>query len=348
MGAEIGATSSLFPHNSRQADYLVATNRSHIADYAKRFAHNLKADSNAEYDRVIHIDLNELEPHINGPFTPDLATPLSKFKDAVASNGWPAELKVGLVGSCTNGSYEDMGRSAFIAQEALDHGLKTAAIFNVTPGSEQVRATIERDGILGTLEEAGAVVLASACGPCIGQWDRTDIPKREKNSIITSYNRNFTGRQDANPNTHAFVASPEIVTAMSFAGTLNFNPITDTLKGADGTKFKFSDPTAKDLPARGYDPGFDMYQAPPKDSSLVEVIVSPTSDRLQLLKPFGKWNGEDFTQCPIIVKVAGKCTTDHSELEFVEVDCQAYEKQSRRLDPGSDIADISRTSARIA
>lgn len=204
-----------------------------------------------------------------------------------------------------------MGRSAFIAQEALDHGLKAAAIFNVTPGSEQVRATIQRDGILSTLQEAGGVILASACGPCIGQWDRQDVPKGEKNSIITSYNRNFTGRNDSNSATHAFVASPEIVTAMTFAGSLNFNPITDSIKGSDGKDFMFSDPSAKDLPPRGYEPGQNMYQAPPKDRSALEVVVSPTSDRLQLLKPFSKWSGNDFTQCPILIKARGKCTTDH-------------------------------------
>ena len=199
----------------------------------------------------------------SGPYTPDLATPLSKFASEVKKNNWPDELKVALIGSCTNSSYEDMGRSASIAQEALDHGLKTKSIFTVTPGSEQIRATIQRDGQMGVLESAGGVVLANACGPCIGQWDRQDIKKGDVNSIITSYNRNFTGRNDANPGTHAFVASPDIVTAMAFAGSLSFNPMTDSLKGSDGKEFKFSDPTTKPLPPRGYDPGENTYQAPP-------------------------------------------------------------------------------------
>jgi len=311
MGAEIGATTSMFPYNERQGDYLRATKRSDIASYAKSFQHNLRADEKAEYDQVIDINLSELEPHINGPFTPDLATPLSKFKDAVAKNNWPAELKVGLIGSCTNSSYEDMGRSASIAKEAMDHGLHVQSIFNITPGSEQVRATITRDGIAGTLQEAGGVVLANACGPCIGQWDRKDVPKGSKNSIITSYNRNFTGRNDANPATHAFVASPDLVTAMCFAGSLNFNPVTDSLKGSDGKEFKFSNPHAKDLPPRGYDPGENTYQAPPEDRSSVNVAVSPSSDRLQVLKPFKKWDGQDLTDCPVLIKAVGKCTTDH-------------------------------------
>ncbi|KAF9971640.1 Aconitate hydratase mitochondrial [Actinomortierella ambigua] len=311
MGAEIGATTSLFPYNSRMADYLVATKRPYIANWANGFAHNLRADEGARYDQVIEIDLNTLEPHINGPFTPDLATPLSKFKDAVIKNNWPQELKVGLIGSCTNSSYEDMSRSASIAKEALDHGLKAKSIYTITPGSEQIRATIERDGQMGIMNEAGGVVLANACGPCIGQWDRKDVPKGTPNSIITSYNRNFTGRNDANPKTHAFVASPEIVTAMVFAGDLTFNPITDTLVGADGKPFKFSDPNGNELPPRGYDPGENTYVPPTTDKSSVKVAVSPTSNRLQLLEPFKKWNGKDIEEIPILIKVKGKCTTDH-------------------------------------
>jgi len=311
MGAEIGATTSLFPYNERMGEYLRATKRSEIADYAKAFQHNLRTDEGAEYDQVIEINLSELEPHINGPYTPDLATPLSKFASEVKKNNWPDELKVALIGSCTNSSYEDMGRSASIAQEALDHGLKTKSIFTVTPGSEQIRATIQRDGQMGVLESAGGVVLANACGPCIGQWDRQDIKKGDVNSIITSYNRNFTGRNDANPGTHAFVASPDIVTAMAFAGSLSFNPMTDSLKGSDGKEFKFSDPTTKPLPPRGYDPGENTYQAPPKDRASVEVVVSPSSDRLQLLTPFKKWNGKDPKDCPVLIKAKGKCTTDH-------------------------------------
>lgn len=311
MGAEIGATTSMFPYNGRMGDYLRATKRGDIAKYAESFAHNLREDEGAEYDQVIEINLSELEPHINGPYTPDLATPLSKFAEEVKKNNWPSELKVALIGSCTNSSYEDMGRSASIAKEALDHGLTTKSKFTITPGSEQVRATIARDGLMETLESAGGVVLANACGPCIGQWDRRDVKKGEKNSIITSYNRNFTGRNDANPGTHAFVASPDLVTAMAFAGDLTFNPMTDSLKGKDGKEFKFSDPSGKDLPPRGYDPGENTYQEPPQDRASVEVVVKPTSDRLQLLKPFKAWDGKDPTDCPVLIKAVGKCTTDH-------------------------------------
>jgi len=311
MGAEIGATTSLFPFNSRMGDYLNATKRGDIANYAKQFEHNLKPDAGAEYDQVIEINLSELEPHINGPFTPDLATPISKFAAEVEKNGWPAELKVSLIGSCTNSSYEDMSRSASIAREASEHGLATKSKFTITPGSEQVRATIERDGQMEILEKVGGLVLANACGPCIGQWDRTDVKKGEANSIITSYNRNFTGRNDANPATHAFVASPDVVTAMAFAGDLRFNPLTDSLTGSDGKPFKFSDPSGHDLPAKGYDPGQNTFQAPPADRASVQVAVSPTSDRLQLLKPFTPWDGKTPTDLPVLIKAQGKCTTDH-------------------------------------
>jgi aconitate hydratase len=311
MGAEIGATTSLFPYNSRMADYLKATSRSSIASLADSFKHNLVADKGATYDQVIEIDLNTLEPHINGPFTPDLATPLSQFKDAVKKNGWPAELKVGLIGSCTNSSYEDMARSASLAQQALDAGVTSKAKFTITPGSEQIRATITRDGQADVFAKIGGVVLANACGPCIGQWDRQDVKKGEKNSIITSYNRNFTGRNDGNPATHAFVASPEIVTAMIFSGSLEFNPVTDTLKTKDGKDFKFTAPHGNELPPRGYDPGVNTYLAPPDDRSNLSVKVSPTSDRLQLLTPFAKWDGKDYKDMPILIKVKGKCTTDH-------------------------------------
>lgn len=314
MGAEIGATTSVFPFNDKMAAYLKATNRADIAELAKGFQHNLLPDQGAEYDNHIEIDLSTLEPHINGPFTPDLATPLSKFAEAVKKNDWPAELKVGLIGSCTNSSYEDMSRSASIANEALQHGLKVKSKFTITPGSEQIRATIERDGQMQTLSEAGGVVLANACGPCIGQWDRTDVKKGEKNSIITSYNRNFTGRNDANPATHAFVASPDLVTAMVFAGDLTFNPLTDSLKGADGKEFKFSDPSGIELPASGYDPGEQTFSAPPEsleERAKVEVAIAPDSDRLQFLAPFKKWDGQDPTDCPVLIKAIGKCTTDH-------------------------------------
>ncbi|ORY72720.1 aconitate hydratase [Leucosporidium creatinivorum] len=311
MGAEIGATTSLFPYNKRMGGYLDATNRSEIRKYAEMFQHNLRTDEGAEYDQVIEINLSELEPHINGPYTPDLATPLSKFADAVKANNWPADLSVGLIGSCTNSSYEDMSRSASIAQEAADHGLKAKAGFTITPGSEQIRATIERDGQMEILEKAGGVVLANACGPCIGQWDRQDVPKGTKNSIITSYNRNFTGRNDANPATHAFVASPDLVTAMVFAGSMTFNPMTDSLTGADGKEFKFTDPSGKELPPRGYDAGENTYQAPPEDRASVNVIVDPKSDRLQLLNAFKPWDGKDPKNLPVLIKAVGKCTTDH-------------------------------------
>ncbi|KAG8848645.1 Aconitate hydratase mitochondrial [Tulasnella sp. 330] len=311
MGAEIGATTSLFPFNNRMEDYLKATKRAEIAQYAKTFQHNLKADEGADYDQMIEINLSELEPHINGPFTPDLATPISKFAQAVKDNDWPDELKVSLIGSCTNSSYEDMSRSASIARQASEHGLQVKSKFTITPGSEQVRATIDRDGQIEAFENVGGLVLANACGPCIGQWDRRDVKKGEKNSIITSYNRNFTGRNDANPATHAFVASPDIVTAMAFAGSLSFNPLTDSIKGSDGKPFKFDDPTGKELPPKGFDPGQDTFQAPPEDRSSVKVIVNPTSDRLQLLKPFQPWDGKDPKDLPVLIKVLGKCTTDH-------------------------------------
>lgn len=319
MGAEIGATTSIFPFNKRSADYLNATKREDIAKYAQQFSHNLREDQGAEYDQLIEINLSELEPHINGPYTPDLATPLSKFAEEVKKNNWPTDLRVALIGSCTNSSYEDMSRSASIAKEAADHGLKVKSQFTVTPGSEQIRATIERDGQMEVLENVGGLVLANACGPCIGQWDRQDIKKGDVNSIITSYNRNFTGRNDANPGTHAFVASPDIVTAMAFAGDLTFNPMTDSLKGSDGKEFKFSDPNGIDLPPRGYDPGENTYQAPPADRASVSVAVDPKSDRLQVLKAFKPWDGQDVIDAPVLIKAKGKCTTDHSESEILAI-----------------------------
>ncbi|KAF2444378.1 aconitate hydratase [Karstenula rhodostoma CBS 690.94] len=311
MGAEIGATTSLFPFNDRMYDYLAATKRQSIGDFSREYAAELREDEGTQYDELIEINLDELEPHINGPFTPDLATPISKFKEAVKANKWPEELKVGLIGSCTNSSYEDMSRAASIAEDAMSHGIKSKALFTVTPGSEQIRATIERDGQLKTFEEFGGMVLANACGPCIGQWNRTDVAKGEPNSILSSYNRNFTGRNDANPATHSFVTSPDLVVAMSIAGTLSFNPLTDTLKDKDGKEFKLKEPTGNGLPTRGYDPGQDTYQAPPEDRSSVSVAVSPTSDRLQLLQPFDAWNGKDITEVPILIKTQGKTTTDH-------------------------------------
>lgn len=311
MGAEIGATTSLFPFNDRMYDYLKATKRQAIGDFSREYAADLKEDEGAEYDQLIELNLSELEPHINGPFTPDLATPISKFKQAVKDNKWPEELKVGLIGSCTNSSYEDMSRAASIATDAMEHGVKSKSLFTVTPGSEQIRATIERDGQLETLEEFGGIILANACGPCIGQWDRKDVKKGEANSIISSYNRNFTGRNDANPATHSFVTSPDLVVAMALAGTLNFNPLTDPLKDKDGKDFMLKPPTGDGLPKNGYDPGQDTYQAPPETRSSVAVAVSPTSDRLQILKPFNEWDGKDALDLPILIKAKGKTTTDH-------------------------------------
>jgi len=311
MGAEIGATTSVFPYNERMSKYLRATGRAGIADVADKHKDFLTADANCTYDRVIEINLSELEPHINGPFTPDLAHPLHKFKDAVKKNGWPDKLSVGLIGSCTNSSYEDMSRAASIAKQALNKGVKARSLFTITPGSEQIRATIERDGQSKVLSDIGGVVLANACGPCIGQWKRQDVPKGTPNSIITSYNRNFTSRNDGNPKTHAFVASPDIVTAMVLAGRLDFNPMTDTIQGADGKPFKLQPPTGDELPARGFDAGEDTYQAPPPKSDTVKVEVDPKSDRLHLLSAFPRWDGKDLTDMEVLIKVKGKCTTDH-------------------------------------
>jgi aconitate hydratase len=311
MGAEIGATTSLFPYNKRMYDYLVATGRQNIGEYANVWKRNLVPDEGAKYDQLIEIDLNTLEPYVNGPFTPDLATPLSQFKDAVKKNNWPAKLDVGLIGSCTNSSYEDMDRSASLAKQAIAAGLTAKSGFTITPGSEQIRATIARDGQMEVFDKIGGTVLANACGPCIGQWDRTDRKKGESNSIITSYNRNFTGRNDGNPATHAFVASPELVTALVFAGDLTFNPITDSIPTPSGKPFKFSEPKGQDLPARGYDAGENTYQAPPADRSKVSVSVDPKSNRLQLLDPFKGWTGKDVKDMPVLIKVKGKCTTDH-------------------------------------
>ncbi|CEO99132.1 unnamed protein product (mitochondrion) [Plasmodiophora brassicae] len=311
MGAEIGATTSVFPFNERHLAYLQSTGREEMASLAEKYSSILVPDEGAKYDQVIEIDLSTLQPHLNGPFTPDLAHPIDEFKSSVKKNGWPEKLSVALIGSCTNSSYEDMSRAASIAQQALDHGLKVAVPFNITPGSEMVRATIARDGQMSVLQEVGGTVLANACGPCIGQWDRKDVKKGEKNSIVTSFNRNFTSRNDGNPATHAFVASPDIVTAMAIAGSLSFNPITDTLKDASGNAFKFSPPTGSDLPQSGFDAGEETFQKPPADGSKVQVVVDPKSDRLQLLKPFAPWNGKDIKDARVLIKARGKCTTDH-------------------------------------
>lgn len=309
MGAEIGATTSMFPYNKRMYDYLAATNRESIAKLADAFQENLRADDGAEYDQIIEIDLATLEPQINGPFTPDLASPLSQFADAVRKNKWPAQLSAGLIGSCTNSSYEDMMRAASVAKQALAAGIKAKVPFAITPGSEQIRATIARDGLIEIFEKVGGTVLANACGPCIGQWKRTEVQKGEANSIITSFNRNFAARNDANPATHAFVTSPEIVTAFAIAGDLTFNPEKDTLVGADGREIMLSPPEGDELPSKGYDPGVETYQAP--KGATADVIVDPESTRLQLLTPFRPWDGKDLEDAVILIKAKGKCTTDH-------------------------------------
>ncbi|KAE9537575.1 hypothetical protein AGLY_006598 [Aphis glycines] len=294
------------------ADYLKATSRADIAEEAAKYSKLLLTpDNGCQYDQLIELDLTTLEPHVNGPFTPDLAHPISKLGNNAKKSDWPVEIKVGLIGSCTNSSYEDMARCATIAKEALNHGRKSKIPFNVTPGSEQIRATIERDGIAQTLREFGGTVLANACGPCIGQWDRKDVKKGEKNTIVSSYNRNFTGRNDANAATHAFVTSPELVTALAIEGRLDFDPTKDSIKGADGKEFKLNNPFGDELPAKGFDPGQDTYQAPPADGSAVSAVVDPKSNRLQLLEPFKPWDGKDLVDLTILIKVKGKCTTDH-------------------------------------
>lgn len=311
MGAEIGATTSVFPYGNRMKKYLESTARSDVAIQADKYKNLLTPDDGCKYDRVVEINLSELEPHVNGPFTPDLAHPIGQLGANARKAGWPMEVKVALIGSCTNSSYEDMGRVASIAREAMKHGLKSKCEFHVTPGSEQIRATIERDGIAQTLRDFGGTVLANACGPCIGQWARADVAKGEKNTIVSSYNRNFTGRNDANPATHAFVTSPELTAALAIAGTLDFDPTKQTLKTPSGKEIKLSEPSADELPSRGFDPGQDTYTAPRADGTGVQVDVAPTSQRLQLLDPFDKWNGKDLDDLLCLIKIQGKCTTDH-------------------------------------
>eukprot|EP00761_Pharyngomonas_kirbyi_P012458 gb/GECH01012485.1/.p1 GENE.gb/GECH01012485.1/~~gb/GECH01012485.1/.p1 ORF type:complete len:783 (+),score=236.49 gb/GECH01012485.1/:1-2349(+) len=311
MGAEVGATTSLFPFTDRMGDYLKATNRADLANLASNNREILRADEGAKYDEIVEIDLSSLEPHINGPFTPDRAFSLSEFGSAVKENGWPEKLSVGLIGSCTNSSYEDMARASSLAQYAADHDIKANSQFTITPGSEQIRATIERDGILDSFEKVGGQVLANACGPCIGQWQRNDIKKGERNSIITSFNRNFTSRNDGNPETHAFVGSPELVTAFALAGHLGFNPETDYITNSKGEKVKLPPPAGLELPPKGFDPGQDTFQKPPEDKSNISIDVDPNSQRLQLLEPFQPWNGKDLEDMAILIKAKGKCTTDH-------------------------------------
>ena len=314
MGAEIGATTSLFPFDKRMFAYLKATEREEIGNLANELSDYLKADEGSEkyYDQIIEINLSELEPHVNGPYTPDLAWPISKFKDAVKENNYPEELKVGLIGSCTNSSYEDMERAASVAKQAIDIGIKVKSEFTITPGSDQIFETIKRDGQLETFEKVGGLVLANACGPCIGQWKRHDVKEGEKNSIITSYNRNFSKRNDGNSATHSFVASPEIVTALALAGRLTFNPLTDTIKNARGEEVKLEVPKGNELPEHGFLKGGDGFVAPVENGSEVEVVINPESQRLEKLEPFQMHDlDKDYKGLQVLLKAKGKCTTDH-------------------------------------
>ena len=317
MGAEIGATTSTFGYDASMHRYLKATGREEIAQLADSIAPYLNGDAEVYaspekyFDQVIEINLSELEPHLNGPFTPDLATPLSKMKEAVAANGWPARIEVGLIGSCTNSSYEDISRSVSLARQVKEKGLTLKSEFTITPGSEQVRYTVERDGFLAVFDEIGARVFANACGPCIGMWDRVGAEKKERNTIVHSFNRNFAKRADGNPNTLAFVGSPELVTALAIAGDLTFNPITDTLTNDKGEQVKLDEPTGQELPPRGFSVEDAGYQAPAADGSQVNVVVDPASKRLQLLAPFQAWEGTDLKGLKLLIKAKGKCTTDH-------------------------------------
>ncbi|MBK9502915.1 MAG: aconitate hydratase [Leptospiraceae bacterium] len=317
MGAEIGATTSTFGYDDSMSRYLKSTGRADVAALADTVKEHLNADKEvyadpAKYfDQLIEINLSELEPHLNGPFTPDLATPISKMKEAALANGWPTKIEVGLIGSCTNSSYEDISRSVSLAKQASEKGLVPKAEFTITPGSEQVRYTIERDGFIDVFNKIGAKVFANACGPCIGQWARAGSEKAEKNTIVHSFNRNFAKRADGNPNTFAFVGSPELVTALAIAGDLTFNPLTDSLKNEKGEMVKFDAPTGMELPPKGFDVKDAGYQEPVADGSGVQVAVSPTSDRLQLLDSFPVWEGTDLKGLKLLIKAKGKCTTDH-------------------------------------
>ncbi len=318
MGAEHGATTSLFPYDERMGAYLRATGRAALADLAEASRDLLVADPEVErdpakfYDRVVEIDLTTLEPHVVGPHTPDLARPVSRLGEDVRREGWPVELRFALIGSCTNSSYEDIGRAADVARQALAKGLRMRAPLMVTPGSDLIYETIRRDGQLADLEAVGAIVLANACGPCIGQWQRDDVKKGERNSILTSFNRNFPRRNDGSADTFAFIGSPEVVVACALAGRLDFNPLTDTLENARGEAVKLDIPAqADELPRRGFAPGMGGYVAPPADGAGVAVSVKPDSDRLALLDPFAAWDGGDLIDLPLLLKAKGKCTTDH-------------------------------------
>lgn len=317
MGAEVGATTSLFAYDEAMERYLMATGRSEVVKAAEAVKNELTGDPEvyAEpekyFDQVIEINLSELEPHVNGPFTPDRATPISKLGEEAKANGWPLEVSVGLIGSCTNSSYEDISRAASVAQQALDKGLKTRSEFTITPGSEQVRYTIERDGFIDVFTHIGGNVFANACGPCIGQWSRPGAERGEKNTIVHSFNRNFSKRADGNPNTHAFVTSPEMVTALAIAGRLDFNPLTDILINEKGESVKLDPPSGFELPPRGFDVKDAGYQAPAHDNSGIEVIIDPESSRLQKLSPFEPWDGKNLNGARLLIKALGKCTTDH-------------------------------------
>ncbi len=317
MGAEIGATTSTFGYDDSMGRYLKATGREEVATLADGIKAYLNADAEVYeapekyFDEVIEINLSELEPHLNGPFTPDLATPISKMKEVAAANGWPTKIEVGLIGSCTNSSYEDISRAVSLAKQVTAKGLKIKAEYTITPGSEQVRYTIERDGFLEAFDQIGATVFANACGPCIGMWERVGAEKQERNTIVHSFNRNFAKRADGNPNTLAFVASPELVTALAIAGDLTFNPITDFLTNEKGEKVKLDEPTGMELPARGFAVEDAGYQAPAADGSGINVQVDPVSKRLQLLDPFAAWEGSDLKGLKLLIKAKGKCTTDH-------------------------------------
>jgi aconitate hydratase len=317
MGAEVGATTSTFGYDDSMSRYLKATGRADVAALADGIKEHLTGDAEVYanpskyFDEVIEINLSELEPHVNGPFTPDLATPISKLKEEATKNGWPLKVEVGLIGSCTNSSYEDIARAVSIAKQVKAKGLKSKAGFMINPGSEQIRYTIARDGFLQVFDECGAIVFTNACGPCIGMWDRMGAEKQEKNTIVHSFNRNFAKRADGNPNTYAFVASPEIVSALAIAGDLGFNPITDTLTNEKGEQVKLDAPNGDELPTKGFAVEDAGYQAPAIDGSNVKVMVEPTSKRLQLLDPFAAWNGADFKGLKLLIKAKGKCTTDH-------------------------------------
>ena len=317
MGAEIGATTSTFGYDSSMSRYLSSTGRADVATLADTVAEHLTADAEVYaspekyFDQVIEIDLTTLEPHLNGPFTPDLATPISKMKEAAAANGWPTKIEVGLIGSCTNSSYEDISRAVSLAKQVSEKGLTMKAEYMITPGSEQVRYTIERDGFLDVFSKIGAKVFANACGPCIGMWERVGAEKKEKNTIVHSFNRNFAKRADGNPNTYAFVGSPELITALAIAGDLAFNPLTDTLTNDKGKQVKLDAPTGDELPVKGFAVEDAGFQAPAEDGSNVIVAVDPTSKRLQLLDPFAAWEGTDLKSLRLLIKAKGKCTTDH-------------------------------------